>query len=305
MSLSRSQKSRLGLFMLLGAFLLVVFIAIPVGFKFAEREKTYYAVFTGESLSGLDQGAIVKYYGVPIGKVDRVTFDPKDIERVRVEIRIRHDFPMKKGMYIQTGMLGITGLKYVEVMGGSNDAPVLKPGSEVPVKPSLMATLTGKTDVIISKVELLLNHINAIAHPDSIAPVKEIIKNAADISREINDFMQASTPKFKSIAGSAESTMRKVDLIASDVKSITANVNATVNAADLSRTVADIDSTVRTLNSLTRNLDLTVRQSREDFTVALENLRETLENANELSKILSENPSLLLRGDTKKQRDLR
>ena len=59
------------------------------------------------------------------------------------------------------------------------------------------------------------------------------------------------------------------------------------------------------MKTLSKNLDLTIRQTREDFTVSMENLRETLENANELSKILAENPSLILRGETQKERDIR
>jgi hypothetical protein len=59
------------------------------------------------------------------------------------------------------------------------------------------------------------------------------------------------------------------------------------------------------LKALSENLDMTVRQSREDITVSMENLRETLENANELSKILMEDPSLILRGESQKERRIR
>ncbi len=305
MSLSRAQKSRLGLFMIIGGALVLVFVAIPIGFKFSEREKTYHATFTGESLSGLEQGAIVKYYGVPIGKVDRITFDPTKIEEVRVQIRIRHDFPMKQGMYMQTGMLGITGLKYVEVMGGTNDAVALVPGSDIPVHPSLMAMLTGKTDVIIAKIELLLNHITTFTNPDSLASVKQILDNVASITEEVDGFVKDVRPDFKQIARSASSTMKKVDMITTDVKSISTNINQSVNPEQLGAMLATIDSTAKTLKSISENLDLTIRQTREDFTVSLENLRQTLENANELSKILAENPSLLLRGETQKERDIR
>jgi hypothetical protein len=45
-----------------------------------------------------------------------------------------------------------------------------------------------------------------------------------------------------------------------------------------------------------------VRQSREDIMVSMQNLREALENANELTKILAENPSLLIRSEQQKER---
>jgi hypothetical protein len=48
---------------------------------------------------------------------------------------------------------------------------------------------------------------------------------------------------------------------------------------------------------------LMVRQSREDISVSMQNLREALENANQLAKELSENPSLLLKGEQQKERE--
>jgi hypothetical protein len=48
-----------------------------------------------------------------------------------------------------------------------------------------------------------------------------------------------------------------------------------------------------------------IRQGREDFTVGLENIREASENANQLTKTLAENPSLLLKGEAQKERDIR
>jgi hypothetical protein len=65
------------------------------------------------------------------------------------------------------------------------------------------------------------------------------------------------------------------------------------------------DSTVRSVKNLTENLNLIVKQSREDFSISMQNLRETMENANELMKVLSENPSLILRGEQQKERDVK
>jgi len=59
------------------------------------------------------------------------------------------------------------------------------------------------------------------------------------------------------------------------------------------------------MQQLSQDMSLIVKQSREDIMVSMENLREALENANELTKILAENPSLLLKGEQQKERDTR
>lgn len=302
MSITKSQRARLGIFMIIGCVLLVFFIALPIGFKISDPTKMYHSYIEGESISGLDVGAIVKYHGVNIGKVDDISYDPEDLTKIKVDIRIDGDFPMKEDMYIQTGLLGITGLLYVEILGGSNDAKSLEAESEIPSKPSLISAITGKAEVIISKVELLLNHLNVLTNPDSLASIKKILDNVEGITAVAKNFMDEFSPDVKSIATSTKRTMGKVDTIASNVKSITGKIDRDVDLGQFARIMDQIDSTAKAMKNLSENLDMTVKQSREDITVSMENLRETLENANELSKILMENPSLILRGESQKER---
>ena len=302
MSITKSQRARLGIFMIIGCVLLVFFIALPIGFKISDRTKLYHSYFEGESISGLDAGAIVKYHGVNIGKVEKISYDREDLTKIKVDLRIDGDFPMKEDMYTQTGLLGITGLLYVEIMGGSNEAKELEAGSEITSKPSLMSAITGKAEVIISKVELLLNHLNVLTNPDSLASIKKILDNVEGITAVAKNFMDEFSPDVKSIAVSTKRTMSKVDTIASNVQSITGKIDRDVDLGQFARIMDQIDSTAKAMKNLSENLDMTIKQSREDITVSMENLRETLENANELSKILMENPSLILRGESQKER---
>ena len=89
------------------------------------------------------------------------------------------------------------------------------------------------------------------------------------------------------------------------MKEFTGTFQGSVTGEQVSRTFALVDSTVRSLKVLTDNLSLMIRQSREDFTVGMQNIREATENANQLTKVLAENPSLLLKGENQRERDLR
>jgi len=279
MSLSVLQRTRLGIFMTGGAICLFFFIAIPVGFKFFDRENVFWAYFEGESLSGLEEGATVKFNGVPVGKVGRISYDPEQLLKVKVKLEIKDDFPMKNDMFAQTGSMGITGLKYIELLGGTDESPRLSPGSEIPTKRSVMSTITGKAEVIMEKIEVLLNHLNSITDPDSLKGVKTIIDNAAEISGDAQE-------------------------IITDLKSITAEANRSFAGGKVERILISVDSTTRSLHQLSRDISIIVKQSREDILVSMENLRSTMENANELTRLLSENPSLLLRGEQQKEREV-
>jgi phospholipid/cholesterol/gamma-HCH transport system substrate-binding protein len=306
MSLSASQRARLGAFMIAGLVLIAIFIAVPVSRRMSNRQKTYHTYFTDESVSGLEEGADVKFRGVRVGKVSNTGYDPGDLSRVRIEFRVDHDFPMNSDMYLQTQMMGITMLKYLEISGGDDStATAVEPGSFIPNKPSLGATITGKAEDIMLKVELLLNHLNTLTHPDSLAAVKEILDNVAAITDDAEEFFGGITPDVKAITGSARKTMDNVTQITTDIRGVTGHVNRTVDSEQLSGILVSIDSTAYAMKRLSETLELTLRQSREDFTVSMQNLREALENANEVTRMLAENPSLLLRSEQQKERRFR
>ena len=272
MSISRAQRVRLGVFLIIGVVLLVAFVVIPMGLRFRETTHTYMAFFSGESLSGLEQGATVKFSGVPIGKVDKISYLPDDLERVRVEMKIQGDFPMKVDMVATTGAMGITGLKYIEVTGGSNDAEALKPGSEIATKVSTFSTISGKAEDIVAKVELLLNHLNIISNPDSLMVIKEVLENVATITEEVQGFVGNTRPEIARITGSTNMLITRLDSIAQDVHSITGNVDESISKDRLGKTFTKIDSAAYALQNVAEDVSLLVRQSREDFTMTMENM---------------------------------
>lgn len=305
MSISRTQRARLGLFMIISIILLIVFVSIPLWFKIAEKTNIYYSFFKGESVSGLSEGAEVKYLGVVIGKVDDVRYEKDDLTKVKITLRIKDDFPVKKDMYCKTYFTGITGQLFIEISGGSNEAESLEPESIIPSKTSFMTTITGKTEVIINKVELLLNHLNMLTDPDSLGSIKKILYNVESITLTAQNFVEELSPNIVEITKTAKKTMEKVEIITSNVQSITGKFDRELDMAQFARIMNQIDSTAKSMKNLSENLDMTIQQSREDITVSMENLRETLENANELSRILVENPSLILKGDPQKERSLK
>jgi ABC-type transporter Mla subunit MlaD len=305
MSISKAQRARLGIFVLTGVVLLVIFTAVPLGLKFSDKFNYFTGYFQGESLSGLEQGAVVKFSGVPIGKVEKITYLPNDLEKVKVSMKIQDDFPMKVDMIASTGAMGITGLKYIEISGGKNESALLKSGSEIKTKVSTMATITGKAEVIVGKIELLLNHLNEISNPDSLKSVKKILDNVSAISADIRLFVSDIKPQINGITTSTNSILSKADGIAGDIKEVTSSLKGSITGDQIGKTFLIIDSTAQSLKTLSENLSLMVLQSKEDFSVGMENIREATENANQLTKILAENPSLLLKGESQRERDIR
>ena len=302
MGITAAQKMRLGVFVIVGMAILAAFIVVPIGMKMTRHTKTYYSYFEGESLQGLEPGAAVKYNGVAIGKVAGVTYNPQDIGKMRVELSVMESFPMRVDMYATTGLIGITGLKYVEISGGTNEAAMLKPGGFVPTRVSIFATVGEKADVLIQKVETLLDHLNNVTHPDSLRSVKVAVDNVADITGDAKVLLhelRGVLPAAVKAIDTAQAAVTEVRKITQDIKAMTGTLREGVEGGNIPQVIARLDSTVTSMKALTETVSLMVLQTREDFSVTMENLREATESASQLMKVLSENPSLLIRGEGK------
>lgn len=303
MSITQAQRVRLGVFLSAGILLLIVFAVIPLGFRLKNTTNSFFAYFSGESLSGLEQGATVKFSGVPIGKVEKISYLPNDLRKVRVDMKIQSDFPVKTDMIATTGAMGITGLKYVEISGGTDSADLLVPGTEITTKVSSFSTITGKAESIVEKVELLLNHLNELSNPDSLMRVYQIIKNIDELTGNVNKFMGKTSPDISEITVTVSTLIQRTDSIAQDIQKITGNLNLSIQGDRIGKTLSEIDSSAKALRDVAENVSFLVRQSREDFTVTMQNIRQASENADQLTKLLLENPSLLIRSETQKERE--
>jgi phospholipid/cholesterol/gamma-HCH transport system substrate-binding protein len=305
-TISTAQRARLGIFVTAGAVVLFILIAIPLGLRLSAKEKVFYAYFSGESMSGLEEGAPVKYHGVPIGKIAKIAYDKSNLTRIKVILKVQSGFPMKKDMYAQTWAMGITGLNFLDILGGTNEASLLPENSEIPTKVSMFSTLTGKVDIIMDKVELLLNQLNDVTSPQSPSSIKKVLENLTAITGDARTFFANFTevgPDFRDMSRSSRIIIHRIDSVASDIHVTTTAIAKGLGNNQLGQIITRVDSTASSIKALSETMLLMVRQSREDVSVSMQNLREALENANQLIKVLSDNPSLILKGEPTRERE--
>ena len=125
-----TPAARIGLFMILGLIILGVFIIkiedIPVGER-GDR-LTVSARFT--SVAGLDRKAAVRIAGVRVGKVEAVDLDGSEAV---LTLSLNPLVRLHQGASAQVTSLGMLGDKYIEILPGDPDLPLLPDGSELPL----------------------------------------------------------------------------------------------------------------------------------------------------------------------------
>ena len=308
---SSAQKFRLGIFIVVISVLLIFFLVMVAGNKIMEKRDLYYIKYEDTSVSGLQVGGPVRYYGIGIGRVDEINIDKENVSNVIVTVSVKSGTPLKEDISASLVPIGITGLLQIEISGGTNEAEFLKKESFIPSGPSTFQNISGKAEIITEKLEVLLNNLNVITDESNqeklrsilssidslvesnVEPVGNIISNIDNISAEISSITVSLNEATMSINNIIQSG--KIDSIVTSTEKITAELSQ----IDLKKLVTDLNATIVQIDLTLSRLDATHMESKQDILDTVEALRETIDNLNEFSRQIIEDPSLLIRSRRK------
>lgn len=151
-----------------------------------ELEMQKYAIFFDESILGLNLDAPVKYKGISVGKISKLRINPKNSQQVEVIVNILKTTPIKTTTVAKLTSQGITGLSYINLNIGDNNASILmaKDGEEYPViktTPSLLIKLEKTFEDVSSSLSSTLNKTNIILGKENQQEIAQLFKNANKI----------------------------------------------------------------------------------------------------------------------------
>ena len=181
---------------LVGTFVLLL-VAVLIGGVLwiasgGTLQKKYdpYLAIEDESVAGLNLNAPVKYNGVEVGKVSDIRLDPANPDRVRLTFAIERGTPIKSDTVAVLKTQGLTGIAYVELGGGSPDAPPLLATAEEPypvirTKPSLSARLENVLTTVLEKLDRTSSNIDALLSNDNQAALKSALADIATVASTI------------------------------------------------------------------------------------------------------------------------
>jgi phospholipid/cholesterol/gamma-HCH transport system substrate-binding protein len=296
---SRAQQVRLGIFITVSLIVLAIVVILITGSKFLTTRDTYYISYKDTSVSGLEIGAAVKYHGIRIGRVETIKIDPHDVTKVVVTVTVEGGTPLKEDVKALTAMVGITGLKQIELSGGSNEARLLKPGSYITVGTSLADNITGKAEVITEKVEMLLNNLIDITGRENKEKFVTLVDQTNTALQQFNTVLGQNTEPITAAMKDVPELVVTANNVLTQLDSILGNLNrvsADFNRAEIATIMQNLDQTLNEINKTFTHIDLTVVKGRKDIIFSLQLLKQTLQNVNEFSRMLAEDPSIIIRG---------
>lgn len=150
-----SQVIKVGIFALIALGLLGFFILRIEDFNpFAEDGRSVDAIF--DSVAGLDDKSTIRVAGVRVGRVDGISLDGR---RARAHLRLEEPLGLTEGSFARISNLGLLGDKYIELVPGPADAPLLPDGATIP------GVTTPSFDDAMAKMNEVADSIQGLADP--------------------------------------------------------------------------------------------------------------------------------------------
>ena len=155
------------------------------------HDHTIYHIYMAESVSGLNVDAPIKYRGVDVGRVKAIELVPDGPVQVRIVAAIRSDVPIRADTVATLRVQGLTGIAYVELEGGTSEAPPLRaePGQPAPVipsRPSFLARLDTHLDEFVDNLNRAAQAVATLLDEDTRAHVQATLANLERLTAALN-----------------------------------------------------------------------------------------------------------------------
>lgn len=319
---------RIGLLTVLSV---IIFVGALFFLGLAEEfeERIHFATTFRESVQGLNKGAAVKFKGVPIGTVEKITIQPQN-PIIRVDMLIDpsvfSDLAAEKNDLVRREMMnkfyqkaqqdglccflelaGITGFRYIEMdykkpeQQRKEKLPAIKE-PDVYYFPSAPNTFNSIVEAIsqsldkIARIDIdlisgeLVNNLTALNKILSDPSLKNTIERMNAISQNVENISKSFSEHLT--PEELEKLLNGVNTNLQNLNSLTAEVKTKLSAVDTEKLNKRLDDILASGNQLVRD----IKDDSSDVMHFVQELNRTVQNINDLVNDLKQDPSSLIRG---------
>jgi phospholipid/cholesterol/gamma-HCH transport system substrate-binding protein len=159
-----------------------------------DQQYSYYDIVFEDSVAGLNTAGDVLFQGINVGQVTDIRVDHDDPSRVRVTVRIqmRDDFVIRETSEATLQMQGITGVAFVQIVGGGADGAPLprvsdpdEPRPMIPSRRSYIQELFESAPEVMAEALETLDAVQAILSEENQQSITGILADARALTSTI------------------------------------------------------------------------------------------------------------------------
>lgn len=256
--------------LILSVALLASMLWLSVGFD--KKKYNIYAVYIREPVSGLSLESPVKYNGVQVGTVYKISLSRVDPQQVVLLLNIEDGTPITTSTRATLISQGITGVTYVGLSADSPDlTPLTKLPEEpypiIPSKPSLLNQIDKTIKEVSENVNSLGQKLKTVFDEENSANLKKSLANLqtftqmiAEHNKDIGQTLKNSDELFRNLANASKDLKEQINKLTQEVASAGQSVTITMQAG---RTV------LQKVNNIAANLEQVSSQMRQNPSVVI------------------------------------
>ncbi|EPV4931054.1 MlaD family protein [Campylobacter upsaliensis] len=271
-----------------GVFFASLIFMLWLGGYSEEESFEYYEIHTQESVAGLGLKAPVRLLGVEVGSVENISIYTKQNLGVNILIKVKKETPIKEDTFATLQLQGITGLKFIQLQGGSVNSKKLTGDDGYPViafRESFLATIDRQGERIFSLIKTADDKSKKLLSDENLQNIEIMLKNLAQLSENLN-------ANSKALSKNLNEASQNVALMAKEVE---------LSAKNLRQTLQNVDESSKAFTLLmqkgTRKID-SYDELRDALLEDLELLKIWLLESNKAIKNLQRSPSDLIFKET-------
>jgi phospholipid/cholesterol/gamma-HCH transport system substrate-binding protein len=269
-------KFTVGLFVA-GGIAIALAAVVWLGLSGFLEKGQYYVTYFNESVQGLDVDSPVKYRGVTVGRVERISV-AADSKLIEVVLKIESRKKLERDIVAQLKSVGITGIMFVELDRKKEGEPDRSPPVSFPSEYPIVASKPSEIGELLRGIDDVLNQIKSL----DLEGISDRVKLAVDkINQSIED------ANVKGLSGSIFSSLENLERILADKR--------------WDRILDSMEGAGQSLHALMNKAEGVVAEEEGAIRRALENFSRAMENAN----ALLEKGSSLIAGTDESQERLR
>jgi phospholipid/cholesterol/gamma-HCH transport system substrate-binding protein len=282
---TKANYVAVGAFVLACAIGLVVTVLWLAGTQYSQEYAYYQAYFKGP-VTGLGKGTITRYNGIDVGRVTDLTFDPSDPQRVIVTVQVQPNLNIRDDSVASIDSQGLTGGVFVEISGGTTNAPLLtaKEGQRYPVirtKQSTFAQLEQSAPEVVAKLNVAASRLNDLLNDNNRRALSHILDNLDETTAVL--------------------AKRSADIDATIANANKAMANLADASNNLKPALGHLDVTLQKYGKVADDADAFINgDGLAQLSDLIGEMRRTVGNLEQLSGQLNKEPTKLLFGDRRK-----
>lgn len=297
--LKKKTYFTVGLFVTIGIILGVAAIVWVSTSKYFKKGTSFVAYFD-ESVQGLQVDSIVKYRGVDVGRVEKISVAP-DYRLIEVVMKIDFKGNVLKDTVAKLQLAGITGIVFIDLdrrhPGDVTPSPKITFPTQYPVIPShpsdIQQISSGVNEIVgkIKKVDFqgitdqLIHTTKALEGVVTGAGTRKIVANLESLSGSLAN---AATKVDRIVQdGSVEGIVTDARAAIGDARKILGKIEIELNSINLIETTRKANTFLESTTKRTQAVAVEAQ-------ITLENLRRASETLDDILDRLKADPSELI-----------